>query len=610
MTTTPLARPARAFETARIEVGVVPPTSDYVGVVREATRAADATFVRLEVQSPADIVDRIIVCDLTQSPSIGKLGPNVIAISTRLDLECYDVVSPEQVRFRLKRAIRNLVERERLRERVQQELEAVEILNAIGHALSAQTEQGALLDTVLAHACRVLRADGGSIYLVEADHVVFSCSKNDTIPFRYKRRELPKDESSMAGYVACRGESLNIRDAYEVDPSAPYRPNFTFDRETGYRTRSVLLVPMNDRDGEVLGVLALINRKQNAGVVLSSFDPPVVGEFTEQHERVARSIASQAAVAIQNYRFYREIRSLFDGFVEAAVTAIEARDPSTGGHSKRVADLTVALARAVHESNEKPFRDTRFSDRDLRELHYAAMLHDFGKVGVKEHVLLKAEKLYPREMDRVEARFRIAAIQAELESLQQSTQGNLTERLSQLKQDLGTVRKLNRPGDAPTPRETSELERIGERWNLTDVGERVLQPYEVRRLCIPRGTLSAEERREIQEHVTHTHSFLNKIQWTRDLRRVPELAWAHHEKLDGSGYPRGLKGNEIPIGSQLMAITDIFDALTAVDRPYRNSVTPERAVLILREEADLGAIHADAVALFEAKRLWQGIVRA
>jgi HD-GYP domain-containing protein (c-di-GMP phosphodiesterase class II) len=605
MTTAPLAQ--LTFETARIEVGVVPPNSEYVTAVRDAARAAGAEFVRIEGKSPADIVDRIVVYDLTQGPSPGKLGPNAIAISTH-ELDCYDVVSPEQVRFRLKRAIRNLVEREQLRAREMQGLETVEILNQIGHSLSAQKSQNALLDKVLLHACRVLRADGGSIYLVEGDKVVFNRTHNDTIPFRYKRRELPKDESSMAGYVASTGNTLNVPDAYNVDPSAPYKPNLAFDHETGYRTRSVLYVPMFDRDGDVLGVLALINRKQNAGVPLTSFEPPLVGAFTEQHAGVARSIASQAAVSIQNYRLYDEIRSLFDNFVDAAVTAIEARDKPTGGHSKRVADLSVALARAVNDSDEKPFREISFSEQDLSELRYAAMLHDFGKVGVKEQYLLKADKLHPWELACVEARFRVAAIQAELESLQQDPREDLTERLKQLKHDLGTVKTLNRPGRAPTQREKSELDRIVERWSLRDLGDTVLTPYEVDRLCIPRGSLSAEERVKIQEHVTHTYEFLKTIKWPRDLRRVPDLAHAHHEKLDGSGYPRQLKGDQIPMESRLMTISDIFDALVASDRPYKDRMAPEDALSILREEAEQGKIHADAVELFAAKRLWQGIV--
>lgn len=606
---TSLTRPTRTFETAKVEVAVVPASSDYARQVREAARKAGADFVRVDFNSPADVADRVLVADLTQAQGIGKLGPNVIAIGPRLDLDCYDVVTPEQVRYRLKRAVKNLVERERLRQRVQTERETVEILNEIGHALSAQTSQAALLDKVLTHARRVLRADGGSIYLVDEEKVRFVCSQNDTIPFRSNRPELPKDETSMAGFVACRGETLNLADAYRIPEDVPFKPNFAFDRETGYRTRSVLLVPMNDRDGHVLGVVALINRKQNPGIPLASFD--MVGEFTEQHARVARSIASQAAVAIQNYQLYREIRALFDGFVEAAVTAIEARDPSTGGHSHRVAALTTALARAVHDSSEKEFREQYFSDRDLTELHYASMLHDFGKVGVREQVLLKAEKLYPWEMDQVEARFRIATLQAVLESIQgqaEASGGDLTMALSQLKRDLATVRRLNRPKNRGSEREYAELEVISRRWNLTDLNEQVLKPREVRRLCIPRGSLDPEERREIEEHVTHTYSFLKVIPWTRDLKRVPELAFAHHEKLDGSGYPRGLRDDEIPFGAKLMTIGDIFDALTAGDRPYKAGMTTEMALHILREEADQGKLHAPAVELFAARQLWRGVV--
>jgi response regulator RpfG family c-di-GMP phosphodiesterase len=207
----------------------------------------------------------------------------------------------------------------------------------------------------------------------------------------------------------------------------------------------------------------------------------------------------------------------------------------------------------------------------------------------------------------VEARFRIAHLQAELESLQEDWQGDLTERHQELNDDLRVIRMLNRPGRAPTAREKSELERIVERWNLRDMGDKVLTPVEVRRLCIPRGSLDEHERREIEQHVTHTYTFLKTIRWPRDLRRVPDLAHAHHEKLDGSGYPRGLRGDEIPMEARLMTISDIFDALVASDRPYKERMTPEEALVILREEAAQGKIHTDAVELFGAKRLWQGV---
>jgi response regulator RpfG family c-di-GMP phosphodiesterase len=267
----------------------------------------------------------------------------------------------------------------------------------------------------------------------------------------------------------------------------------------------------------------------------------------------------------------------------------------------------VALARAVHDSDETPFRDVMFAERDLSELRIAAMLHDFGKVGVKEEVLLKPEKLFLWEMASVESRFRIAAIQAALECLEEGAQRNLTERRAQLVKDLGLVRTMNRPGRAPTEREKAELQRISDQWNLTDLGEAVLKPREVERLCIPRGSLDPEERRQIEAHVTHTYNFLQKIKWTPDLRRVPDLAYAHHEKLDGSGYPRGLQAHEIPIGAQLMTIADIFDALTAGDRPYKTWMTPEAAIQILREEAADGKVHGEVVSLLAAKKLWEGV---
>lgn len=595
------------LDTHRVEVAVVPNSSSYAGLVRDAARAAGAEFVRVDFSSPGDFAGRIVVVDLTQVMAAGSLGQRAIAISNRLDLDCYDVVTPSQARGRLKRAIRNLVERETLLSRVQQERETIRILNEIGYSLSAQTSQAALLDRVLTHAREVLRADGGSIYLVDEDRIRFVCSQNDTIPFRANRLELPLDETSLAGFVASRSQSLNIEDAYEISEDAPYKPNFTFDEETGYRTRSMLLVPMHDRDGQVIGVLALVNRKHLAGVPLASFDR--IGSFTERHTNVARSIASQAAVAIENYRLYREIRALFDGFVDAAVAAIEARDPTTGGHSHRVAALTTSLARAVHESSEKDFRSAVFSERDLTELHYASMLHDFGKVGVREQVLLKADKLYPWELNTIEARFRLAAMQVMLESIRDELEVPQTsKRLSRLKRDLGTIRRLNRPNVRPEEVDRTELQRIAREWDLPDIGEPVLQSRELKRLCIPLGSLDPEERREIEEHVTHTYNFLKVIPWTRDLRRVPDLAYAHHEKLDGTGYPRGLRGQQIPLGARLMTISDIFDALTAGDRPYKPAMNPERAMRILREEAERGKILGPAVELFGAKKLWTGVL--
>lgn len=600
----PFSVPRAAESPEHITLTLFPPASPYLSEVRGAARRAGASFIRAAARTPADIAGHLVIVDLVQSGTVGRLGNRAIAISNRLDIDAYEVITPDQVRWRLDRAVRNLVEREQLRRRLVNERNTIRVLNEIGYALSAQTSQNNLLDTVLTRARHILQADGGSIYLVDPDaqSVILNCSQNDTIPFRANRQVLPLDETSIAGFVGSRGEPLNIADVYDLSPETPYKPALRFDQETGYRTRSMLAVPMNDREGGVIGVLTLLNRKTTPGVPLANFDQ--TGAFDEGHQLLAGSIASQAAVAIENYRLYREIRNLFDSFVGAAVTAIEARDPSTGGHSHRVAALTTELARAVDRTADGPFAHSFFSEKALTELHYAAMLHDFGKVGVREEVLLKANKLYPWEMSGLEARFRMAAFQVMLEErlhdVSKATLGKLTN-------DLALVRALNRPGRLPTDTERLRLERMIDQWQLRDLTtpERVITPNEVGRLCIPYGSLSPEERIEIQQHVEHTYDFLKAIPWTRDLRGVPDLAYCHHEKLDGTGYPRGLKAPEIPLGARLMTICDIFDALTAGDRPYKAGMTPTRAVQILHEEAGKGRIETEAVLLFERQRVWE-----
>jgi HD-GYP domain-containing protein (c-di-GMP phosphodiesterase class II) len=405
--------------------------------------------------------------------------------------------------------------------------------------------------------------------------------------------------------VASRAVPLNIPDVRHLARDVPYRPNFTFDEKTGYRTRSTLLVPMLDREGQVIGVLALINKKPVAGVPLASFER--VLPFGERDVAIARSIAGQAAVALENHRLYADIERLFHGFVEAAVTAIEARDPSTGGHSHRVAALTTLLAREIAASDDAPFRDVRFTGQELTELHYAAMLHDFGKVGVREEVLLKASKLFPWELDQIEMRFRLAALQALLESVRRElAEHHLAERLATLDADLKHVRRINRPGPPVSSEDAARIQLIAQRWRLEDMGgEPVLKPRDVARLCIPRGSLDPEERLEIERHVEHTYRFLQVIPWTRELARVPELAYAHHEKLDGTGYPRRLADSAIPYGAKLMAIADIYDALTAGDRPYKDGMSPDKALRILRDEASRGKILSPAVELFAERRLWE-----
>jgi HD-GYP domain-containing protein (c-di-GMP phosphodiesterase class II) len=598
--------PALLADVPRIEVAVVPEGSVYAREVRLAAQACGAAFVRADAALTTDTACRVYVVDLTRALATARLGPRVIAVSRQSDLDAYDIVDPATVQHRLPRALRNLVEQEKLRARIDAEQSTVEVLNEIGYALSAITDRHLLLDELLTHARRLLQADGGTVYLVEGGQLQFAAAQNDTIPFFPSRRTLAIDDQSLAGFVALSGRPLNIDDLARLDPALPYKPNLSFDEQTGYRTRSILMVPLKDRDQRVIGVLALINRKPLPGVALASFEK--VMPFTDRHVALARSIAGQAAVALENHRLYRDIQLLFHGFVEAAVTAIEARDPTTGGHSHRVAELTTLLAREVSDSDEPAFAAARFSPQELTELHYASMLHDFGKVGVREQVLLKATKLYPWEIAEVEMRFRLAALEAVLESVQEElAQHQLDERLRVLQGDLQLVRTLNRPNAPLGEAERLAIRAVAERWRLTRDGrdELVLKPREVERLCIPRGTLDAEERLEIERHVEHTYRFLKVIPWTRDLQNVPNLAYAHHEKLDGTGYPRRLADADIPLGAKLMAIADIYDALTAADRPYKDGMSPERALRVLREEAQAGKILSPAVELLAGRKLWK-----
>ena len=593
-------------EGLRVELVLYPPDSPHADLVRAAAEAAGATFVPGDAAAPVSWTPRVWVVDLSRSHP-AALGPRTLVIGEEHHLDCFDVVTPAEARSRLPRAVRNLVEREALRARVDQDRETIATLNEIGHALTEHDSRDALLDAVVSAARRMLRADGATLYLCAEDGIRVACAQNDTVPFHPSRTLLPLDESNVAGFVALTGQPVNIADAWNADPSTPYHVNLANDRLTGYRTRSVLSVPLRHHDGATIGVLTLVNRKAHAGLPLRSAAD--VLPFSASDVAVAGSIASQAALAIENHRMMHEIRALFDGFVEAAVTAIEARDPTTGGHSKRVAELTLRLADAVAASGDPVFREVRWTERDRTELHYAAMLHDFGKVGVRESVLLKAERLYPWELDAIKARFRLASHQVMLEATAtQLDAAGATASLRALWADLATVRRLNRPGPPPSDADRAELARIARTWTLTDRVEPAVTPHECARLTLSRGSLDADERREIEAHVSYTWQFLRAIPWTRDLSRVPELAYAHHERLDGTGYPRGLSGDEIPLGARLMAIADIFDALTAGDRPYRRGASPDRAVAILREEAGAGKLVPEAVEVFVRQRLWLGVV--
>ena len=552
--------------------------------------------------------------------------------------ECFATLprkaGPELVRKTVDAALANieLAQRERAArtdlKRTEREMEE---LNRIGMALSETHDVGELLEMILSKARQITGADAGSLYLVEeAPHDVlaagpgvrqlrFKRTQNDSMRFPFVEFTLPLRENSLAGYAATHGVVINLADAHRIPAGRPYRFNRTYDNETGYRTRSLLTLPMKNGRGEVLGVLQLINCKIHAGARLSS--PEVVARevrpFSKRAVRLALSLASQAAVAYENSRLVQDIEALFEGFVQAAVTAIEQRDPTTSGHSHRVSQMTVGLAEIVDRVDTGVYAGTRFAPEQMKEIRYAALLHDFGKVGVREEVLVKAKKLYPMQMDVVAHRFDYLYkdLEAGLERekvrlLMELDRAEAMVRIASLEEQyrlrkialesqFKTVLQSNEPTVLPAGQFESLFDIARQTYRDPRGVERpVLTPEEVRFLSIPQGSLNSDERAQIESHVVHSFNFLLQIPWTKEIREIPRIARAHHEKLNGTGYPYRLRGDEIPLQAKIMTICDIFDALSAADRPYKKAVPPDRALDILEMSVRDNELDPDLYRLF------------
>jgi HD-GYP domain-containing protein (c-di-GMP phosphodiesterase class II) len=486
----------------------------------------------------------------------------------------------------------------------------------------------------LAQARRIASADAGSIFLVVRNGdapptLRFKLTQNDTLPeLPLTEFEMPLDSTSLAGHCAATREPFRIDDVYELDPAVPYRFNRSFDERTGYRTKSILVIPMQTHLNEVVGVVQLINQKRHADARLATTEDITreVIPFDLRSVEMVEALASQAGVAIENSRLSEDIERLFEGFVTAAVTAIESRDPTTSGHSWRVATLTCTLAEAVDRGGTGAYRDTRFTREQLRELRYAGLLHDFGKVGVREQVLVKQKKLYPGDLALVKHRFQFLLQRADLQFERERAEFLLEHGRERYEEALGRMHadrraereRLHRFLDAiiqanePTVLPEGTFEELREINAHTfvdfDGTERpLLGDEELRFLMINRGNLDASERREIESHVTHTYRFLEQIPWTTALRGIPSIAYGHHEKLNGAGYPRQLTGDAIPVQTRMMTIADIYDALTATDRPYKRAVPLDRAIRILRDEAAEGALDASLLETFVDARVFESV---
>jgi HD-GYP domain-containing protein (c-di-GMP phosphodiesterase class II) len=508
-------------------------------------------------------------------------------------------------------------------------------LTAIGVALTTERDLNTLLELILTQARRVTTSDAGSLYLVERDengvptHLRFAMAQNHSLPgIPFASFTVPIDHASLAGYAAATGEPLVIGDVYLLPDDVSYRQNRSFDDAFGYHTKSMLVLPMKSHRDEIVGVLQLINRKRGPDMRLMS-DEVVDREVLTYDERcveVASALASQAAVAIENGRLYEDIERLFEGFVTAAVTAIESRDPTTSGHSGRVATMTVGLAEVVDRSNEGPYRHVSFTREQLRELRYAGLLHDFGKVGVREQVLVKQKKLYPHDLELIRHRFAYLLQRADLEFergradfvLARGQDGYdamvtlLNEERRRRREELNCFLDAIVRANEPTVLAEGSfdaLHHIREKTFVDFEGHvrPLLEDHELQFLMIRKGNLDDAERREIESHVTHTYRFLEQIPWTRELRAIPQIAYGHHEKLNGRGYPNALDGSAIPVQTRMMTISDIYDALTATDRPYKRAVPTDRALDILNMEAKEGMLDGVLLEAFIEARVFEAV---
>lgn len=508
----------------------------------------------------------------------------------------------------------------------------------VGLTLSTEKDPKRIMDFILQKMLEITEADGASIYLVEkikensgwVEKLRFNKTTNRHSKPVNTNRLLDINTDSVAGYVALSGKSIRERDVYLLPEDSPFKFLKTFDEESKYRTKSVLAVPIRNAQGKILGVLQLVNKLRAEFIQENKKwkKPPekAIIAFSDYDVKLMQGFASQAAVALDNAKLTINIHNLFESFVKASVTAIEARDPSTSGHSDRVADLTVSFAQAVDQMSSGPFAKVRFNETQFRELRYAALLHDFGKIGVRENVLLKAKKLFPQELETIMLRLQSLELKNETqiwkhlvrELMQGIQEGANFDLKNLMKETEHSIQRFNQKIHFVREKilQANEPQILSDDFNIDklltwlsrmsdQLGQTVLTLEESKRLSIGRGTLSAAERKEIESHVSHTYTFLSQIAWTEDLEGVPHIAHCHHEKMDGTGYPRGIKGEEIPIQARMMTISDIYDALTAMDRPYKKAVTTERALDILHLEAKEGKLDTELLKVFVEAQVFQ-----
>lgn len=510
-------------------------------------------------------------------------------------------------------------------------LRRLEQLNDIGSALSKERDITRLLESILVAAKTITHADGGTLYRVTDDQQAlrFEILRTDSLhiamggtsgnPINFPNLPLydadsQRNDSLVAAYAALHNQTVNIADAY-TEPNFDFSGTRQFDERTGYRSQSFLAVPMKDHEGDVIGVLQLINAKHpQTGAVLS---------FSSADQSLAESLASQAAIAITNRKLMTQLEALFESFISLINLAIDEKSHYTGGHCQRVPALTMMLAEAVNATEAGPLASFRMDDRDRYELKIAGLLHDCGKVTTPVHVVDKATKLQTLfdRMQLVDTRFEVLKRDVEIAALRQQLalrevkdvnaeallMADARAAMGVLDGDREFLRKTNQGGEFMQDAEIERVRQIGTRtmWRNTDgVESEFLTADEIENLTIRAGTLTAGERDIINYHIVATIKMLEQLPWPKHLKNVPEYAGGHHERMDGKGYPKGLTREQMSVQARVMGIADIFEALTARDRPYKQGMKLSQAMGIMHKFRTGGHIDPDLFDIFVQERVY------
>ncbi|MDA0261128.1 MAG: GAF domain-containing protein [Proteobacteria bacterium] len=471
----------------------------------------------------------------------------------------------------------------------------------LGIALSAERDHNRLMERILIEAQAITHADGGTLYLREGNRLAFAIMRNDSlnitlggttgqiIPFPplwlYDEDSGTPNENNVATYCAVHNEAVNIVDAYDSD-RFDFSGTKAFDANTGYRSKSFLTIPLINRANHVIAVLQLINANDP--------DTSETISFSDDVQPMVEALASQAAVALDNQLLFQAQRELLESFIKLMAEAIDEKSPYTGGHCQRVPVLTEMLVDAARESNEPNFADFDLNEEQRYEVHIAGWMHDCGKVTTPEHVMDKSTKLetiYDR-IETVRTRFEVLKRDARISYLEaivedgadkSALRAQLEAELTELEADCAFLEAANIGGEMMADDDIARIERIANRrWRDVAGQERdLLSEEEVYNLSIRRGTLTTEERNVINNHMAVTIKMLEQLPFPRNLERVPEIAGGHHEKMDGTGYPKGLTRDQMSLPARAMAIADIYEALTAADRPYKKAQTLSETLRIM-----------------------------